>query len=60
MFMDMTTTEQVRARGNRNEVPDDVSPAATTDRELETSGRTPPFDAFAVSHMRAVNSDRSE
>ncbi|WP_229115649.1 hypothetical protein [Halapricum desulfuricans] len=56
----MTTTEQVRARGNRNEVPDDVSPAATTDRELETSGRTPPFDAFAVSHMRAVNSDRSE
>ncbi|WP_229125664.1 hypothetical protein [Halapricum desulfuricans] len=53
----MPVTDQLRAHGDRNEVPDGVSPTTvSTDREREASGRAPPFDAFALPHMRAVDS----
>ncbi|QSG09712.1 hypothetical protein HSR122_2334 [Halapricum desulfuricans] len=57
METDMPVTDQLRAHEDRNEVPDGVSPTTvSTDREREASGRAPPFDAFALPHMRAVDS----
>ncbi|MEF8826636.1 MAG: hypothetical protein V5A27_09900 [Halapricum sp.] len=61
----MPTTQQLRAHGDRNEVPDDVSPgsaeASVTDADTENlsagGSAEPPINEFTLPHMRAVSSD---
>lgn len=61
----MPTTHQIRAHGDRNEVPDDVSPGSTEASEMDVDTESPstdgsaepPFNEFTLPHMRAVSSD---
>ncbi|QSG14984.1 hypothetical protein [Halapricum desulfuricans] len=55
----MPSSEQLRTHGDRNVVPEDVSPrtptAETADGETEAKTGAPPVDAFTLAHMRAAD-----